>query len=90
MSQQTTEVGMGKEMTEVMVSLGGLEIFELLKPEVMPKVADLVNEMLLRGSSEEEVRATVNAAARSYKSFIKVFIDIGIDPAAALVSEVEE
>lgn len=54
---------------------GKMRVYMSFQPIVLPLIGELINEMILRGRSAEEIQAAVESAARGYSTFYQTFMN---------------
>lgn len=74
--EKTTQTVAKSDEGQITISEGKMRVYMALQPIVLPLIGELVNEMLLRGRSTEEIQAAVESAARSYSAFYKTFMNL--------------
>lgn len=60
---------------QITISEGKMRAYMSFQPIVLPLIGELVNEMILRGRSSEEIQAATESAARSYSAFYQTFMN---------------
>ncbi|HAF1616165.1 TPA: hypothetical protein G9B49_005226 [Salmonella enterica] len=61
---------------QITISEGKMRAYMSFQPIVLPLIGELVNEMILRGRSAEEIQAAVESAARGYSTFYQTFMSV--------------
>ncbi|EAS0615542.1 hypothetical protein AABH71_004768 [Salmonella enterica] len=74
-TKDTNSVTAKSDEGQMTISEGKMRAYMSFQPIVLPLIGELVNEMILRGRSAEEIQAAVESAARSYSAFYQTFID---------------
>lgn len=59
---------------QITISEGKMRVYMSFQPIVLPLIGELINEMILRGRSAEEIQAAVESAARGYSTFYLSFV----------------
>ncbi|EFO8355296.1 hypothetical protein HPL01_001833 [Salmonella enterica] len=54
---------------------GKMRVYMSFQPIVLPHIGELINEMILRGRSAEEIQAAVGSAALGYSTFYQTFMN---------------
>lgn len=75
-NEKTTQTAAKSDENQSTFSEGKMRVYMALQPIVLPLIGELVNEMILRGRSTEEIQAAVESAARSYSTFYKTFMNL--------------
>ncbi|MMS79814.1 hypothetical protein D9O31_25780 [Salmonella enterica] len=60
---------------QITISEGKMRAYMSFQPIVLPLIGELINEMVLRGRSAEEIQAATESAARSYSAFYQTFMN---------------
>ncbi|EDV2802732.1 hypothetical protein CSN22_004407 [Salmonella enterica subsp. diarizonae] len=60
---------------QITISEGKMRAYMSFQPIVLPLIGELINEMVLRGRSAEEIHAAVESAARGYSTFYQTFMN---------------
>ncbi|EHG4045857.1 hypothetical protein VQ379_001538 [Salmonella enterica] len=60
---------------QITISEGRMRVYMSFQPIVLPLIGELINEMILRGRSAEEIQAAVESAARGYSTFYQTFMN---------------
>lgn len=60
---------------QITISEGKMRAYMSFQPIVLPLIGELINEMILRGRSAEEIQAAVESAARGYSTFYQTFMN---------------
>ncbi|VUT17252.1 hypothetical protein SB6413_02220 [Klebsiella pasteurii] len=58
----------------ILTGSDGYKVFLEIKSDILPSIGDLINQLIVRGKSEDEIRTAVQTAARSYKALVMAFI----------------
>ncbi|HFD8837455.1 TPA: hypothetical protein ACF67X_005283 [Salmonella enterica] len=74
-TKDTNSVTAKNDEGQMTISEGKMRAYISFQPIVLPLIGELVNEMILRGRSAEEIQAAVESAARGYSTFYQTFID---------------
>lgn len=74
-TKDTNSVTAKSDEGQMTISEGRMRVYMSFQPIVLPLIGELVNEMILRGRSAEEIQAAVESAARGYSTFYQAFID---------------
>lgn len=61
---------------QITISEGKMRVYMSFQPIVLPLIGELINEMVLRGRSAEEIQAAVESAARGYSTFYQTFMSV--------------
>ncbi|ECI8027195.1 hypothetical protein E2G82_23925 [Salmonella enterica subsp. enterica serovar Ramatgan] len=61
---------------QITISEGKMRAYMSFQPIVLPLIGELINEMILRGRSAEEIQAAVESAARGYSTFYQTFMSV--------------
>ena len=64
-----------KNENQLTISEGKHKSFMELQSVVLPRITELMMELLLKGESEEAVLAAVKTAARGYSTFYNTFMN---------------
>ncbi|EJM2518936.1 hypothetical protein NN677_002306 [Salmonella enterica] len=60
---------------QITISEGKMRAYMSFQPIVLPLIGELINEMILRGRSVEEIQVAVEGAARGYSAFYQTFMN---------------
>lgn len=74
-TKDTNSVTAKSDEGQMTISQGRMRAYLSLQPIVLPRIGELMNEMILRGRSAEEIQAAVESAARGYSAFYQTFIN---------------
>lgn len=58
----------------VITGTDGYRLFRDIQGDILPAIGTLINQLILEGKKEEEIRAAVQTAARSYQALAMAFI----------------
>lgn len=53
----------------------GYKLFRDIQKELLPSVGALINQLIIAGKGDDEIRAAVKSAARAYQVLAMEFID---------------
>lgn len=73
-TKDTNSVTAKSDEGQITIPQGRVRAYLSLQPIVLPRIGELINEMILRGRSSEEIQAVVESAARGYSTFYQTFI----------------
>lgn len=59
----------------ILTGSDGYKVFLEIKSDILPSIGELINQLIVRGKSEDEIRAAVQTAVRSYKALVMAFIE---------------
>ncbi|EBR4567711.1 hypothetical protein B1Q46_17335 [Salmonella enterica] len=75
-TKDTNSVTAKSDEGQITISEGKMRAYMSFQPIVLPLIGELVNEMILRGRSVEEIQAAVESAARGYSTFYQTFMSV--------------
>ncbi|HAO0321970.1 TPA: hypothetical protein JLI26_003569 [Escherichia coli] len=73
-TKDTNSVTAKSDEGQITISEGKMRVYMSFQPIVLPLIGELINEMILRGRSAEEIQAAVESAARGYSTFYLSFV----------------
>lgn len=73
-TKDTNSVIAKSDEGQITISEGKMRVYMSFQPIVLPLIGELINEMILRGRSAEEIQAAVESAARGYSTFYLSFV----------------
>ncbi len=74
-TKDTNSVTAKSNEGQITISEGRMQAYLSFQPVVIPLIGELINEMILRGRSAEEIQAAVESAALGYSAFYQTFIN---------------
>ncbi|MGG6032562.1 hypothetical protein [Salmonella enterica] len=74
MNEKPTQTTAKSDENQSTISEGKMRAYMSFQPIVLPLIGELINEMVLRGRSAEEIQAAVESAARGYSTFYQTFM----------------
>ncbi|ECD6312698.1 hypothetical protein KCE64_004535 [Salmonella enterica subsp. enterica serovar Hvittingfoss] len=75
-TKDTNSVTAKSDEGQMTISEGKMRAYMSFQPIVLPLIGELINEMILRGRSAEEIQAAVESAARGYSTFYQTFMSV--------------
>lgn len=75
-TKDTNSVTAKSDEGQMTISEGKMRAYMSFQPIVLPLIGELINEMILRGRSAEEIQAAVESATRGYSTFYQTFMSV--------------